>query len=188
MSCGVDNSCAYHPDKLNGKNFTDENSSHERCEADFKCYDFDKSKIKTCMTHAFSIKAKDMEERKTASLQKCNHLLKTQDLSQIRTNIKILYGLLITIVTFFIILLWILQNQIHSLRNECLKVVPTRRLDIQNYGIIFDKSNFQSKLYLRMKRNRRMKRESGNYSYSHKEVSSMTHFLLPRLLILPLFY
>lgn len=77
-----------------------------------------------------------------------------------KRNVKILYGVIGLLVVFITIGLWIIQNEMNSIRKECSMTVP-RTLDIHNYGVVFN--NSENKFYSKHKRNRRRKRESGDF-------------------------
>jgi hypothetical protein len=87
-------------------------------------------------------------------------------------NIKIFYGMIASLVVFIILGFWIIKLEINALRHECLNVVPSRTLDIQNYGIIVDKSEFQNVLFSKSKISRRAKRESHTRKSFQEEVSA----------------
>lgn len=82
-------------------------------------------------------------------------------LSNCVTNIKILYAIITTLVFLIVLGIWILQNEIYTIRNECQMATSKRTLGFHNYGVVFN--NSETMFLSRHKYNRRRKRETADY-------------------------
>lgn len=134
--------------------------------------------VNTCICHVGSagFRTGVCDNRRKKSSQVLEET-KRVDLDHIilkfQRNVKILYGVIGMLVVLFTLGLWIIQNEMNSIRKECSMTVP-RTLDIHNYGVVFN--NSENKFYSKHKRNRRRKRESGDFisqTTVEKKVSMM---------------
>ena len=160
---------------LTKENALDITFSHDKIEIKSEC---DSKTVNQNQTYSKGMCSLDSDNDDVgdtnATYKYKNNEQDTHVLSSIQTNIKILYGIITTLVLFIILGLWIIKMEVNTLRNECLGAVPTRTLDIQNYGIIVDKIDFQNVLFA-SSQNKRTKRESHLRKSLQKEVSFISN-------------